>query len=137
MSDETSKPASQPDGLEEFWNDRLPELDLPRMSDDALRKLILDFVDGRIFTSVHIPSNQMQSMLSMVFMPLALGALHKVHPDSLANIGLIYEYLDQAAPRSINGMPIFFSCRMVHKDDWQRAIPAIQAEEERRKNIPV
>jgi hypothetical protein len=35
-------------------------------------------------------------------------------------IGLIYEYLDKAGPRCINGCPIFMSCRIMSKSDADR-----------------
>jgi len=53
----------------------------------------------------------------------------------LANIGILYEYMSQAGPRSINGCPMFFSVRYMHREDWCRARGAIQREEERRQNI--
>jgi hypothetical protein len=48
-------------------------------------------------------------------MPIGLGGLGGVDVDQ---IGAIIEYLDKAGERSINGYPIFMSCRVVHKDDW-------------------
>jgi len=44
----------------------------------------------------------------MIFMSLALGALADMTEEAINDIGLIYEYWDQAGPRSINGYPIFF-----------------------------
>lgn len=39
-------------------------------------------------------------------------------------------WIDKANPMSVNGYPTFFSCRLVHKDDWkvigERAL-AVQA----------
>lgn len=50
-------------------------------------------------------------------------------------LGLVWEYLSEAGPRSVNGMPIFMSLRFMHIEDWNRARTAILREEERRKNI--
>ena len=33
------------------------------------------------------------------------------------DIGLIYEYIEKAGPRSINGHPSFFSCQTLNKED--------------------
>lgn len=104
---------------------------LPRLSDDELREFIDAFVSGRIFTSNHVPEGH-GDLIAMVFMPIAFGA---VTPETAEEIGLVYEYLDKAGPRSINGMPIFFSCRLLHKKDWERALPVLKAEHERRKAI--
>ena len=122
--------------LSEHWYDLKEALNLPHLSDDQLREFVNDFVSNRIFTSAHLRDNEV-GMLPMIFMPLALGCMSKVQPDSLSQIGCIWEHMHKAAPRSINGKPIFFSLNLLHKDDWERAMVAIEREQERRKNIPL
>jgi hypothetical protein len=51
------------------------------------------------------------------------------------NLGVIWEWMAKAGPRSINGYPIFFSCRLMHRDDWTRAEKAILREQTRRESI--
>jgi hypothetical protein len=36
--------------------------------------------------------------------------------------GIIYEYISAAGPRSINGYPMFTSCRKLNKEDTQTMI---------------
>jgi hypothetical protein len=55
----------------------------------------------------------------------------------LRNLGCLYEHLSQAGPRSINGYPIFWSVRILNRDDWQRAAAAIDRELERRDNMEI
>jgi len=67
---------------------------------------------------------------------------HELHGEItqryLANLGLIYEYFDQAvSTMAINGFPTFGSCRLMHREDWERAQKAITKELERRKDIQV
>jgi hypothetical protein len=115
-----------------------PELrdGIPLMTDVQLK--VFAWCDGRIFTSNHIrPSYEGDNIVSMVFMPLAFGALKDMTEDAIRHIGLIWEYLDQAGPRSINGYPIFSSLRFMHKDDWARATLAIKTELDRRENVKV
>ena len=95
---------------------------VPRMTDDELRAFVRGFCDGQIFTSAQCRADE---DLPMVFMPLALGALAGVPYDVIATIGCLYESLDKAGPRSINGMPSFFSFRVMHVEDWKRAVVAI------------
>lgn len=121
--------------LEEYWDDLKEGLRIPKMTDDQLRELVCAYVDRRIFTLHDIHPNSREHLAGMVFMPLALGAFAGYNEASLKKIGTIYEYLDKAGPRSINGYPIFFSLRIVHVKDWERALKAIQLEEERRKGI--
>jgi hypothetical protein len=120
--------------LKDHWDDLKEALNLPRLSDDELRKFVDDFVSNRIFTTAHLRDHE-AGMITMIFMPLGFGCFSKVQPDSLKQIGVIYEYNDKAGPRSINGMPMFFSFHMLHIDDWERAKAAIIKEQERRKNI--
>src|ERR1700676_2981329 len=105
-------------------------LDLPRLPDDKLREFVDDFVSNRIFTSAHLRDNEVD-LIPMIFMPLGLGAFSKLQPDSLSQIGCLWEYIDKAAPRGINGRPIFFSFQMLHIVDWKRPQVAIEKEQER------
>jgi hypothetical protein len=101
---------------------------VPRMSEDDIKEMATDLVMGRLFCATMIPPEQWQHMIPSVFMPLALGGLGDV---DLATVGNIVEHLDKAGPRSVNGYPAFFSCRLVHTDDWeiirQRAVKAQEA----------
>lgn len=55
----------------------------------------------------------------------------------LQNLGCVYEYMDKAAPRGVNGKPIFFSCRILNRSDWNRCAKAITRELERRENMEI
>lgn len=44
---------------------------------------------------------------------------------------------DHTFPRSVNGYPIFSSCRLMHREDFIRAMKAIELEAKRREQIPV
>jgi hypothetical protein len=91
------------------------------LSEEALRKLAQEIVEGKVFTDRDMrKADQMGgTMLGMIFMPVLLMQSPGVY---LADAGLLYEYWDQAGPRSINGYPIFFSVRKVIKKD----MPALE-----------
>lgn len=57
----------------------------------------------------------------------------------LVNLGCVWADggESKAANIGINGYPIFFECRMMHKEDFDRAMKAAQKETERRKSIEV
>ena len=105
-----------------------------RMNDEEIRQFVLDFVAGKIFTDRHVND---VDMLGMVFPVLALGGFGDVTEEEAANIGLIWEDINKAGPRSVNGMPMFLSCHLMHKDDFERARVAIDKELKRRKEIEV
>lgn len=101
----------------------------PRLSDLELRQFVADWLDGKIFSDRHI-ANQEDILLS--FMVLAFLDQETTTTD-WNQVGLVYEHLSEAMQgRLVNGMPIFFSCRMMHIEDWQKAIPLIKAEQRRR-----
>jgi hypothetical protein len=54
----------------EAWRDRCKEI--PSRSDEELRRIVLDLLENRIFTSAQIREHD---NIGMVFMPIALGAL--------------------------------------------------------------
>ena len=58
-------------------------------------------------------------LLSNVFMPLIFGALRDWTEEEVSQIGIIWEYLSAAGPLSVNGQPMFLSCRIMHRDDWK------------------
>lgn len=97
---------------------------VPPTSEDELNKIVQGILTNQVFTSNHV---QNVDMIPMVFMPIALGGLADV---DLNTLGGIYEYMDKASPRSINGYPTFFSCRLVNREDWQRVGEAVRKGQE-------
>lgn len=89
-------------------------------TEEQLRKIAADFYDGLIYSDRHVAS---QNVLQIVFMPLALGALSQLTEAEVADIGLIYEYWSEyKSPRSINGSPIFFSMKILTKEETEKML---------------
>lgn len=104
------------------------------MTDEQLKEFVLGLCDGKIFTSEHCRS---VDDIGRVFMIVGLGGLSKLSKEHLNSVGILWEWLDKAGPRSINGMPMFLSVRLMHKEDWARAVVAYKKEMERRDQITV
>lgn len=99
-------------------NDELDFFDFNpnQKTDQELKKLAIDIADGKIFTDRHLRDiNQ----LSMVFMILALMEENDYN-SFIHEVGLIYEYMSEAGPMSINGMPIFMSVRRLSIEEAQK-----------------
>lgn len=45
---------------------------------------------------------------------------NKAYEDWINNIGLVYEYYNQAGPMSVNGYPTFFSMCLLNKQDAKK-----------------
>lgn len=85
---------------------------------EELRRLALDIADGKVFGSWMVQTD----MVPLVFMVLAIGG-----PASFPSNGVaVYEYLDKAGPRSINGCPTFFTCSVLTKQDLNFLQPEVK-----------
>lgn len=124
------------DPFRDDWDTLKEGLKLPRKTDEELRAFVLDFLANRFFTSAHLRENE-QDLLGMVFMPIAMGGLSQYNPDSLKDIGLLYEDYAKSLPRSINGKPCFLSVQLLHRLDWEKARKVIAAEQERQRSIEI
>lgn len=106
---------------------------IPGKTDEELKQFVLDFIGGRIFCMQHIAEQDLDLMGS-IFLYAGLGGLSEVDRNSL---GTIYEYLEEAGPRGVNGYPSFISLKMLNREDWERARKAIVTEKERLDNLKV
>jgi hypothetical protein len=87
------------------------------MPDEELRKLAVDYVENKIFTSTQIRE---EDLLPTIFMPVLFGLFSGWTKEELKEVGFLYEYLTEAGPRAVNGYPIFFSCRVINRNDAER-----------------
>lgn len=157
MADSQPPPDSTDSLLSDWWS--VQGRDLGRMDDEALREFVKGVLRNEIFTSEQIetrvryhcpkcdiPQWEGQCMkcggelvetrepvieLSLVFLPLAMGALADWPRSEIAKIGCLWAYNRMAFPRSINGYPMFPEMYIMHRDDWTRALKAIVREQQR------
>jgi len=92
---------------------------IPNKTEEQLKQLALDAVDNKIFTDRHFPQGQ-QNMVPMVFMPIGLGLFKDWTKDEISRVGMIYEDLSKAGPRSVNGLPTFMSLQMINVTDFDK-----------------
>ena len=85
-------------------------------TDKELKDLAVDLYEGRIFTDRFHLNNPRE--IGIVFMPIGLGGFGKKTKEEIADIAMVYEYLDQAGPTSINGHPIFGSCWFLNRKEF-------------------
>lgn len=94
---------------------------IPSRSEEEISQLAKDIVANLVFTSDHV---RRPNDLKLVFMPVILGAFSDMTEEAKKDIGMLYEYYKEASPRSVNGMPIFFSVRILNVKDrkavWEK-----------------
>lgn len=98
---------------------------VPAQTEEVLKELAKAMVSNMIFTDLHL--HQDPHMIGSVFMPIAFGAMANY---DLSTLGLLYEYMDKAMPRSINGYPCFMSVRMLNRDDATKMLEYVKKLEE-------
>lgn len=135
----TLNPATVEEQLDADWSTLQataePIKPLQQMSKMELKKFVLDFLAGGIFTSAQIRDT---NLISVVFLPLSLGALGNFSDEALKDVGIVWAYMSETlGTRSINGYPFFRACRFMHKEDWARASAAIARETARQEEIEV
>lgn len=95
----------------------VPPATKPRIkTDEEIKQLVVDVVGGRVFCDYMVREGDNNSM-SMVFMPLALMSREDGEKLIEEEASMLYEYLEKAGPRSVNGMPGFFSFQVLNRAD--------------------
>lgn len=84
-----------------------------RKSDDELKAMVRENIRGELYIT-NAPEHVINS-----FGMLASAVLENFDRES---IGALYEYMDKAGPRSINGDPFFLSCHVMHIEDFRKFI---------------
>lgn len=90
-------------------------------TDEELKKIATDLYKGVLFTDRHVTDKR---LFSNVFMPFVF--MDEKQIDGLkkdidnGKIDLIFESMDKAGPRTINGMPIFMSFQTLDKEETKK-----------------
>lgn len=87
------------------------------LAEEEIKRLAEDIYRGLVFTDRHV---QNPDDVERVFMPLILLGDDQREEIRSCGPGMIYEYMDKACPRSINGMPMFFSFRFISQEDAKK-----------------
>lgn len=91
-------------------------------SDADLEKLAWDITRGQVFHSGYHYKRIVEASLTVpqVFMPL--GFMDATAAKWMRHHEIVdcYEYLDEACPGSVNGLPIFMSCKYLNRAEADR-----------------
>ena len=87
------------------------------LTEEEIKKLADDIYKGLVFTDRHIENS---SDMPRVFVPLMLMGEEQIEELMTNPPGMIYEYIEKASPMGINGMPIFFSFRLLSQEDAKK-----------------
>lgn len=85
-----------------------------RKADPELKEIARDLIEGRIFSDRHCKSPEEVGRSFPVLMLMdseQVDSLQEKIGKGDGPQGMVYEYVKNASPMGINGMPIFFSCK--------------------------
>ena len=88
-------------------------------TDEQLKQLAKDIHTGVVFTSNHLPQED-PMLLGAVFMPLVMMSDQQQQDFVAQNPGMVYEYIEKAGPRSMNGYPMFMSFQFITIDEYEK-----------------
>jgi len=88
---------------------------------EELKQLAKDMWSGKIFSDRHIVNLKDQpSMAGSIFMPLVFLDKKQLKDLEEAKVNFMYEYLDKAGPRSVNGYPIFMTVNFLSTGETEK-----------------
>ena len=92
-------------------------------TDEGLKKIAQEMLAGNIFTDRHLDTGV---KAHQVFMPILFFDEKQMEEFKTAiedeRIYMIYEYMSEAGPRALNGMPQFMSYRVLNKEQTETVI---------------
>lgn len=100
---------------------------------EELKQVALDLFKGIIFSDRHLINEP--NMLTSVFMVLPMLDKEKLEELKNNDVHFIFEYLDKALPRSINGCPAFMSLQYLDKDDTEKMFKYYREIERKVKSV--
>lgn len=113
-------------------------------TDEELKQIAMDLYHNKIFSNFHIPQHS-KYLITSVFMPIIFmnhinwdtentrenkiirvmledleKGFHERYQKYIDNVGMIYEEYSKASPQAINGLPTFFSMKILSKNDTDK-----------------
>lgn len=101
-------------------------------TDEELKTIARDLFTGKIFCDRHLREGE---NLEMVFSILLFMNKEQHEKFQAEEPYFIYEYLNQAGPRSCNGLPMFFSMQFLKKADSDKMFDYYNKYKELEKQI--
>ena len=94
-----------------------------------LRSVALEIVEGKIFGSWQLANPDIE--LRLVFMVLVFCKKEDMPEDAY----VVYEYMANAGPGSVNGLPMFFSCYFMTKTEFETVSNYVEEIKKLRKSF--
>lgn len=96
--------------------------ELKDRTEEELKQIARDLFHGKILTTRHQALIDNPGDISHVFMPLLFLAPELRERFQKQSPAMIFEYLEKAGPRTLNGMPMFMSMQWLDKEEDEKVM---------------
>ena len=79
------------------------------LTDKELKQIAWDIHSSKIFCDLMIRESEKVRMIPTIFLPMVFMDTEDLAKFVESDVGMLYEYMDKAGPRSINGYPQFLA----------------------------
>jgi len=86
-------------------------------TEKELKQIAKDMNENLVFTDKHIPSEQRQIVLPLVFMPLIFANEKTINQMQQNKIDTIFEYQSKSKRVGATGFPTFYSFQVLDDDE--------------------
>jgi hypothetical protein len=101
-------------------------------TDQELKQLAIDIVEGKVFGTWNLENIDDVRLVFMCSLFLEPEHLEKIKADKVEHF---YEYMDKATPRSVNGIPTFFSMHYLTQKELDILQPFINQYKEQKESF--
>lgn len=88
-----------------------------KRTDEELKQLAVDTAEGKVFFDMQVKDPR---DLYAVFLPLAFAGEKYLESLIAQKVCYMYEYLSEAGPMAVNGMPTFMTVRFLDGEDYEK-----------------
>lgn len=92
------------------------------LTDEQVVEVAQGLIANKYFLSTQIPEFQQRQLMHMVFFPLSFMKKKDLNDMVTNDVVCLFEETKLAMPRSINGLPMFPSCRQMTREDYNRVM---------------
>lgn len=92
------------------------------LTDKEVVEVAQGLIANKYFLSTQIPEMQQRNLMHIIFLPLAFMEKKDLKAMADNDVVCLYEETGQAMQRSINGYPIFPSCRQMTRVDYTKVV---------------
>ncbi len=98
---------------------------MPVKTDEELKQLAIDVLAGQVFTDRSIKQGDEHLARSIFMVLMFMGPKHGAFLKE--HCAMVYEYMEEAGPRGVNGYPMFMSFKWLTREQYPKFVAYYEA----------